>query len=451
MAKENQQGFATVEILIALTITVLMISTAILMFFGSQKMALDSSLGQEALYRAQSLQENDRASARTNWNSLAANTITSGVFTESTEVLDIDEYTKLLKNTVSWSDGAEILNAGISTMLTNWQEIRSQGICAKESLLDWSHPNVLHTFDLGLSPVREVTGVDVKNGVAYVTVDGDGTQKDFFAVDVANYHILWSIDTGPGLLGLKVIGDYAYAANTSVNSQLQIIDINSHSIQNYKIPGSTTGDVSSIFYFDSKIYLGTPTSTISEFHIIDVSQLSNVHEISNWEFNQKVNNIYISNGFAYIAVPDNSEELKILDIHNPLDIKSMPGFDAPGFSGNGKSFSRKNDKLFFGRAAGNIELYALDLNHINLGYVASQDIDNSTVNAITTIGDVIFLALNNTVKGFRVYKFLDEPASFVLQSTLDIPAKALAIDCEGENVYLTTEDSSKGLLVISGI
>ena len=445
---KNQLGFATIEILIALMIIVLAISTTIIMVFGSGKMTLDSSLAQEALYRAQSLQENTRAETKTNWNAVATNSLTSGIFTEDTEVLDMAEYKKLLKNTVSWADSGRTLNAGISTILTDWQEIKNQGACADVASSDWTHPSISHFFDLGLTPVREVTGVDVKNGIAYVTVDGDGTQKDFFAIDVVNSNILWSLDTGPGLMGIKVVGDYAYVANSSVNSQLQIIDLTLHSYVNYKIPGSTIGDVSSIYYFDKKIYLGTPTSVIPEFHIIDVSQNSNIHEVGVWEFNQKVNNIYVSNGFAYIAVPDNTEELKILDVHDPANIKSVTGFDAPGSSGNGRSFGRKKDKLFFGRTAGNIELYVLDLNNINAGYVASQDINNSTVSAIATIGDFAFLALNETVKGFRVYKLEDTGASFTLQSTLDIPAKGLAIDCEGQNIYLTTNNSSKGLLVI---
>jgi hypothetical protein len=441
------RGFAAIEILLALTVIILVTSTTVLMAFDSGQLAIDTEMSQEALYKTQILQENARAKSRKNWNNLASVSNASGIYTENTEIKDLDDYIKLIKTSVLWDRAGKVLKTELSTVLTNWQEMGQVGRCSYNSTKDWLSPTISKIVDLGiLSPA---TDVDVKNGIAYVTADGNSTAKDFFVVDTTQNppNILFSIDTGPGVFGLNVVGKYAYLANTSINSQLQIVNLNSYSVINYEIPGSGTGDTStSIYYYDKKIYLGLPSSSIPELHIIDVEDLYYIHEVGKWDFNFKVNDIYVSNGFAYIATPDNTEEMKVLAVQDPDNIVEIPGFDAPGSSGNGKSIGRKNGKIFLGRSLGNIELYVMDIDNINTP-ITNQDI-NSSVNDISIIGDYVFLATTDTTKELQIFKILSNPTSLVLQSSLDLPAKATSVDCEDNNLYITTDNGNYGLLII---
>jgi hypothetical protein len=66
------------------------------------------------------------------------------------------------------------------------------------------------------------------------------------------------------------------------------------------------------------------------------------------------------------------------------------------------------------------------------------------------MGNLIFLATGDPSKEFQVWKIADDDTSFTLVSSIDLPAKANAIDCEGQKVYITTDDPTHGLNIISG-
>lgn len=444
-------GFSTLEVLIALAIVIIAVSIVIELVFGSQRMALDAEMSQLALYKAQGLVERARAESRDSWSAVVSTSEYENPFTKNLQVVDIDDYVKEVRGLVGWQSGNIPRSGQISALLTAWQKIALEGRCASLAVGDWAHPQVAHAVSIG-SAGSEVNGVDVKSGVAYVAVDGDGALPDLYIVDTNQNppSVVWALNTGPGLVAVRVAGNYAYLGNTSSSAQLQIIDRTTLALTNFKLPGSTSGsgDPVSLFYYDGRVYLGTAQSDIAEFHIIEVSDLSNVHETGFWEFGLKVNAIYVSNGYAFVASPDNNEELKMLDVHDPAHITPEPGFDAPGSSGNGKSLARKGQRLYLGRTAGNIELYVLDINNAHGEPHASHDIDSSIL-GMATIGEFVFLATNDSTKAFQVWKLSDDGTTLSLEATLDLGARATSIDCEGQTLYVTTDDNSRGLISIT--
>ena len=446
--RATTEGMATLEILIAFAVLILCISAVIMVAFGNQSVAVDSQINSEAISKAQKMLEDARASSRGNWDKVVSFSQSDNFYTEDLEIGNVDDFIKSVSSKVSWQIDGRIHNVELSSMFTDWKNASTQGACADTAENTWANRSIAGLVNLGIT--GPATGVDVKDGIAYVTADGDGTAPDFFVIDVVSNppQILHTLDTGPGLVGIRVSGDYAYVANTSSSNQLQVIDLNSLTKKIYKLPGSTNGNTSSIYYYNHKVYLGTATSAIAEFHIIDVGDISDIHEIGTFELGLKVNNIYVSNGYAFLATPDNNEELKILDVRNPAHIELLPGFDAPGSNGNGEGLARKNNKIFLGRALGNIELYVLDINNMENGALTSQNIDSS-IKAMATMGNLVFLATTDTTKEFQVWKLSGGSSSFSFTSSLDLTGKATSIDCEGQTMYVTIEDPTNGLNIIS--
>lgn len=449
--KNDEAGVATLEILIALAVIALSISAVIMVVFGNQSLSVDAQTTQEALYKAQAGLEEARASTHNNWDNIVSNSTTEEIFTKNTSVADVDEFVKLVNVVVNWQI-QQPRSVELSTLLTDWQSALAQGSCATVSQGNWSAPALSTTIDLGAT--GPATAVDVKHGIAYVTANGDSTKNDFFAIDVSTGipTILSKFSTGPGLTAVHVAGNFAYLGNTSTAAQLQIVDITNPSAaylrKNFKLPGSNSGDTAtSLYYYNHNIYLGTPKSSIAEFHIIDVSNVDNPKEVGTWEFNTSVNAIYVSNGLAYVATPDD-EELKILDVHDPAKIKLVGGYNAPGGSGNGKSFVRTGLRLYLGRTVGNDELYVLHIGNINPDALASANI-NSTVNGLVSMGNLVFLSTTDSAMEFQVWQLSENESAFTKLSQLDLPAKATFIDCEGQTIYLTNEDPSKGLMIIA--
>jgi hypothetical protein len=438
---------STVEILIALAVFTISTTATVMAAFGNQSAIVDTSMHRTAISLAQELLTENRATAASNWDAVVSTTTHSGPFTENLVVSDADDFMKSLVSTVSWQSGNIPYAVTLTTFIADIADATTEGACAATATGNWTHPTIASTIDLGSTGA--LTGVDVKDGIAYVTADGNGTLPDFFAVNVATSSptILWSLDTGPGLMSVHVAGNYAYVANTSINAQLEIINLTTHTIIKYKLPGSGSGDTATTLYYDHQhVYLGTPKSTKAEFHIIDVTDPSAPHEVGTWEFGVGINAIYVSDDIAYVATPA-TVELQMLDVHDPTHPSSLGGFDATGSSGNGNSLARSGGRLYLGRTVGNNELYSLDINNLSHGSIGQAKI-GSSVNSIATIGNLLFLATTDSTKEFQIWQATND-TSLAAVAHLDLPEKATAIDCEGQTIYLTTDTPSRGLLVIT--
>src|ERR1035437_7932792 len=100
----KNNGIATLEMLIAMTIIVMAISTVIMLVFGSQSTSVASQTNQEALYKAQKQIEDARATARANFDSVVTIAPSNdGIYTKSVTVTSsADGLTKQITSLVIW-------------------------------------------------------------------------------------------------------------------------------------------------------------------------------------------------------------------------------------------------------------------------------------------------------------------------------------------------------------
>ncbi len=283
-------------------------------------------------------------------------------------------------------------------------------------------------IELGSSNIS--TDIEVRNGFIYLTADSaSASLSDFFIIDfriLDSPRIISSINTGPGISSLEIAGHYAYLANLSTLSQLQIIDISNRNnpvlISSLKLPlpeaSSTAPNAKSIFYYKNKIYLGTEKWEGNEFSIIDVSNPYFPVYIGGFETNTLINDIYIKNNTAYLATSD-IKQMRILDISDTDNIRELGSFSPSG------SLVQEGKVLSF----------------FENRYI---DKDNNSKYTEFSLGRTV--GGFNNISNHEIFLFPKERETIPINSK-DIPGGVYGIVIRPPNIYISTKSPNKELQI----
>jgi Tfp pilus assembly protein PilV len=384
---QNQKGSATLEILIAFAILVISITAVILVVFGNQSISVDSQTGNEALYKAQAILENTRATAYQNFDSLTDGTTTiPDPFYTITKVIstDADSNIKYVTSTVAWKIGSRNQQIQLATTITNRQGTNT---CNPIISGDWSSPQYTayrtDTFPGSPSNGLGIADLKVYKDHLYIAANsipnGNGTDKTFYILKLATfpnqlqaptYEDGVKTDSTPNLTAIAISPSgkklYAYLAASSTLGQLQIIDItdsvnqNSMLVKSYPLPNTTNGG-HSIFYKSGYIYLGLVKGTgIKEFNIIDVHDPLNPIWKGGYSINGDVNSITVKGNYAYLAIASSTANIIVLDISNP----QSPTYVTNAISGTaGTSVYLFGSNAYLGRLANSNQIYSFDVSN----------------------------------------------------------------------------------------
>ncbi|MDP3741156.1 MAG: hypothetical protein Q8R08_02395 [bacterium] len=495
---EFQSGISTVEMLIAFLVVILSITAVIGVVFGSQSIGLDTETNQEAQLLAQDRLEDARALSREDFNSVndtATTTITiEGLnYGHKNLVTDISVCAKQVLSRILWSDETRPQNIKISTTVTSPKEAAaSGGDCASAPPEDnWRNPHSnCPDYCADLVPSgNKGSDIDVLeiNGakVAFLSsTTGAPAKPDFWIIDVDDTpptqpSIISSLETGEGLNALDVAEAtdgyyYAYAAHNHTTDQFQIIRIDPSDltaptlVKSCALPGvgNSYPQGWSIFYFDQKVYIATRETAGDEFHIYDVSDLSQpcavMHEGSR-EINHNVNDIIVRNQMvagvpkvlAYLASSVTSPaapELIVLDVTNPGLISQLGSYNLPG-TRYATALYLVSNKLYLGqeRATGSeSDFHILNVSDpVSPTVFGSKQIvlgPNTQIEGIIVSGNLAFIATTHTTAGFQVWSIIN-PANIINHSTFNYSEKATGIDYLDNRVYVSNE-SNNALRVI---
>jgi len=306
---------------------------------------------------------------------------------------------------------------------------------------------------LPINPLLPLTDLQVRNGIAYVSDDSStASDPDLFIIDFKdknNPKVLSSINTGPGIAAFAIAGMRIYAAAASVAAQLHIIRMDSLSSlaleSKYKLSppyATATEPIASAIFFDKdKIYLGTEKWDGDEFSIIDVSNPLVPIKISSLETGSKINDIFVRDGFAYVAASD-EKQLRIVDISQPAMPMLTDSFSPSGWSRQeGKRVSSFEGALDFGRTSGG---YNIITDHEAFEWASSSALlsINGTYNSVDIPGGVygivtdrshIYLATRQVNKEFQIF---DRSLSITTALAYSLPVAPQALTCDGDHLYI---------------
>lgn len=445
----------TLEIVLSLALVSVCIFGICALAFGNQNMAED---GQNSAYALQMANSGMEQALAAGFNFTPPQDQVSGNFTEHLQTDWMSDYAKKVTSSVSFTSSGRQLKTEINSLVTDWQNSLGRDTCALQFSGNWKNPVLRGAIGTGANNLA--TDVDAQSGKVYVSANGTSAgMPDFFVIDAADPDhpfVVKSINTGPGLNALHIAGGYAFAANSSINGQLQIIKIsdpnNPTVMVNVKFTDAATGGVgSSIFYSGGKVYVGTPKNDGPEFYVYNVQNPLAPYFLGEFEVGSGVSKIYVYGNYAYLATGD-VNRLRILDVSNPASIKEVGDFsDVGGTAQSGESVAMLGGQAVFGRAGGlpgaHIpELYLLDVDDpAAIKNLNSADI-NMSINDIFLRDNLAFLATNKTGGEFQVYSYSNNQLSAL--SSAALPATAVALDCEGENFYAALS-GDPGLQIIS--
>ena len=504
---KGSRGQSTIEMLIALMVLILSLTTVITVSFGSQSISLDTQTNGEALEKARSVLEDARAAARKDFAALVSVSSTDDIYRKDLLVQDAAACKKTVTSRATWK--TEVLRPQIIELTSQFTDITGVFAMGGDCDLDsptggWTAPASFLSRDLDYhaaygdnpsinsSAGNQATGLDVLNKMIYISagVGAPSAKDDFFILDGSSTlsgiipPIVGSLNTGPGLNAADVERDnttgqtYAYVVSNDNHSQLQVINVSNPAspalLTSSTLPNiiSTCSPPSkpclagqSIFYYKGRVYIGTnyianlalPPSNNNEFHVFCVSDPSvfgcspsTPVWLGSANVNHNVNAIVVRDHYAYLATSDDVGELTIVD----LDHLTSPAvkFDAPGGE-DGMSLYVVGNRLYLGRQqtpAARRDFYAIDITSstapTELGSVNLGLHSGTEVTGIRANGKYVFLALSDSTIGFKVLDIFNLPAiSFV--STFNFSQKTSGIDFESGFTY-TANASNDALRII---
>ena len=451
----REGGFLTLEIILCLALISVFVFGIFALAFSNQYIALDSD---NSAYALQLARANMAGALAGGFSFTPPADVADGGFTEHLQTDWLSDYAKEITSTVSFVSSGRPLNVELNSLVADTQSGLGRDTCAFGFSGNWHNPVLRGMVDVGSG--NPATDVDAMSGKVYVTTNGStASMPDLFIIDsndLGHPSIIKSLNTGPGLNALQVAGDYAFAANSSINGQLQIIKItdpnNPTVMLNVKFADAASGGVgSSIFYSNGKVYIGTPKNDGPEFYVYNVQNPLAPIFLGEFEVGSGVNKIYVYGNYAYVATGD-INRLRILNISNPAHITEDGDFsDVGGTAQSGESVAMLGGTAVFGRAgglpsAGIPELYLLDVtNPLSIAKSAAADV-NMSVNDIFLRGGLAFLATNKSGGQFEVYNYAGGQLNFL--SSAALPSDAVALDCDGQNFFVA-QNGSQILQIIS--
>ena len=446
--KTKNLGQSTLELLVALVVIILTISSVIVVSFGNQSLSVDTELNDLALLKAREDLEDARADARENWAGFVTSSQIDGQFTREIIVENTTNYEKKVTARVSWLlDPLRPQKVELTTIVTDWKTSFSEG-GGGGVIGQWNNPRTAGTIDLG--PGNEGSDLAViENTVFIVAKASDSKKKDFYSINVTNIDApapRASIDIGDGLNAIALMENYAYVAQDASSNQLQIVNISNPdapslaaqiSLQNNSEEGT------SIFALDNYAYVGSNSSAGKEFQIFNVSNPTNPSFTGSVEIGANVNDIYVYRNRAYLATSKTNGEILIFDVSAPTSPQQIAAFDFGDTPGLSVFANNLND---FYAGIGNSLVIVNSANLGSLSVIGSYN-TGGQVNDIYIRDYLAFLATSNSTAEFQAVNITSK-ATPILHSSYNFPQLGTGITYRNNVVYMSVR-SNDALRIIT--
>lgn len=428
------------EILITFVLASIIISSATALASAEQNLQISNYQYTTATELAKRAIDLARQKSLTDFSASFSSTTYDTIFQTTLTENIINPYTKEITATVSWNKpSGQTLKTELVTRISDWASLVNGNTCALAG--NWTQPYIKGQ----LSFDNTLTDIKVVGKYAYITGNGPvASLPDLFVVDLSITGapvVVAQLNTGPGLNSIEIVGQYAYAGNTSINGQLQILDISNplqpSLVKSYKIPGNYNDNTTipnTVVYSNDKIYLGTQKSQISELHIIDVSNRLTPTEVGTREITAGIFSMKLRGSKLYMASADYTE-FSIWDVSDPTHPRQQGGLNSS--DGRGKSLALMGNYTFFGRTQGGNELYIFDDSN-GLSIWGQYRLETS-IYSMTASQGLLFMGTNDTTKAVQIWNVSNPSTAFIIGEQ-DIDGKATTIRCGVNSLYVLGED-----------
>ncbi len=494
--KNNESGFSTLELLIALSLLVIIMTGAVSSISSAQYWFLTAQVSHEALYKNKAIIENVRYESSLNFQNASSTAAAVSLDSSSpsdqsclvgglcyitkTTVADISSCAKEVKVDVSWKLGLRYATSSLSTQtfLSNLHEIAARGgdCSVQEPLGSWG----VQSPELGSSvtlTTQGVTGIDVSGGYAYVT----SNLSPYFRVykissDAAMAPVFVSSSTASDvrLNDVDVIRDYktgrsyAYVTQHSTTSQLAVYDVTDPDSPELLTQLPLFGVASNgsfpqgwrVFAYGNQLFVVSRETTGPELHIFSIVNPRVPAELTSAviNLNRTVNDMVVrdevvsgvTKRFLYLAASSDLKEVGVFDVTASVPIE-VAAINLAG-TADASSLHLTGNKLYVGRKSSTAaELYAFDAEKLTRGVLdlkGSSEV-GAEVSSLSGSGNVLYVGTgksgeelqiwNNNVTGWSISLVNAGRLSYLRSSRL----ASLGIEPAGNNLYLISNSLSQ--------
>lgn len=293
---------------------------------------------------------------------------------------------------------------------------------------------------------RNIKSVDIFRDKIFIALaDGEDDPTDLLVLPVSNPRNFSSVDFGAALNKLDVVSGHGYAAQNSTSTQLVVFDHELSSYSTSTLP-NVAGDRPegfSIFYYDSRVFIGTKRTAGHEFHVFDVFAPSSPVWLGSREMNHNINDIAVVGHLAFLATSGNVRDMIVLDVGDPGNIRLVAEIDLPGDEDALSIFAAGN-RVILGRnrvrAIGNDELVVLSFevdqeNGFDARVIATTRI-NGSVSAIKYFYNQVIVGANRPEKSLQIFNL--DAGSLINKFSLDLAAGVSGIDFENNLIAVAS-------------
>lgn len=313
---------------------------------------------------------------------------------------------------------------------------------------DWSLPTI-STANIS-SALDSARALDISGNVLFIgTESADHTESNILSLQADDYSSLSELSIPQGLNAFDAAGRFVYVAAKGISDQFKIIDAsdprNMTLAASISLPGVSGSYPSglSIFYYQSRVYIGTHRTAGNEFHIFDVSDPYNPVWLGSIELNHNINAVAVRFPYAYLATSGNIRDVIILDISNPSVIQRI---SVTAFLGTEDAISANliGNILYVGRKRGTAgthpEFIALDVSDSTLPAVAGSLYINADIISMRILGSYAFLALTRSSWPFQILNIRDLTNIMPMYKASFSPPAA-GIDYKDNKIFLILENT----------
>ncbi|MBX4192460.1 hypothetical protein KW798_03170, partial [Candidatus Parcubacteria bacterium] len=318
------------------------------------------------------------------------------------------------------------------------------GTCDPFPPSSWNHPSSIGSFD-----VANIEGTDIAvrsyGGITYAFITSTSilpTAPDFEVFNVSDLThpiLVAQLDTGPGLNGIALGENFAYAVQNDTHNQLQVINISNPEVPTVVSNITLTGVSSAgsfpqgwrVAYYNKRVYVGTRETAGPEFYIYDVSVPATPMFLGRIELTHTINDIAVSGDYAYLATSADYGELTMINITNPASLSLPPNYTDPAINNqkfnavalpgggasteDGSSVYVLGNTVFLGRKRTTTgvkrDFYILDASNISAitarGSIRINLASNTEISGLVAQGDRAFLATTDPTKPIVVLALTD--------------------------------------------
>lgn len=465
-----------IEVMVALGIIIIAASASFQVFFGGQKLSIDSAntniavdyarQGVEALrnIRARNFSELTDGShglvlQNNQWQFASSATSDSrDIFTRTVQVQTVDPNTKIATTTITWeTEPGKTLTTEIAETLTNWESF-SQSSCKIEALTgDWSRLYVVGSGDLGAGV--QGNAIVVRYPYAYLGGSSSSSAKpDLFVFDVSNSvspSLVSSIDIGAGgIFKIFIKGNYLYAASSNDSKELIIFDIstptNPVQVGSYDLTGSSDG--LSVIVFGNTAAVGRALGASGkQIAFLDVSNPAAPTLIRQDSSNSgDVNDFVAINDRLYVSSRQSDPDIFAYDIGNTANPVLLGSYDIPG--------TTEDVTLYIHIKGGDINLIDGDTagDFFEIGATTTATMYNrGSINVggrinelVCTANDLAFLATENPNQELAVVN-VSNPDSLTLYGSLNLPQVGTGLDFANNTLYMSLRSNNSLQIITS--